>query len=438
MSEKNVKESASSSSWFVKEMDTNKIKDEAQVKFNERVQRMEDAVALKEPDRVPIAPMIGALPYFLDGTTYKDSMYNFDVAKKSLVKFYTDFQPDATTHLAFTSGRANEIAKSKMIDWPGRPGTKVPDFSTYQVMEYEYMTQEEYPELLSDFTGFMIRKYIPRAFPALKGLANINFVPSIILNTTPLASLYSSEAFEAYELLAKIGKEDALAAEASNAATNQLAALGFPPFMTGAGEVPFDIVGDYFRGTLATLTDQIECPDELEAVCYMLADLQIASWDYFKHAPLPVKRVFFPMHKGMDGFMSPEQYEKLYWKPLKKIILALADMGVTPVLYTEGKYYTRLQQLADVPKGKIIVHIEEADMVEAKRILGPVACLSGNMPIYMLEHGTKQQVIDECKRLIDICAPGGGYIFDTNGSIDNAKRENIEAMFDTVMTYGKR
>lgn len=437
MSDNNKKETASSS-WFVKDVSTENIEKSAQDLFNERIQRVEDAVALKESDRVPITPMLGALPYFLDNCTYKDSMYNYSRAGEALVKFYNDFKPDATTHLAFTSGRANEIAQSQMIDWPGRPGTRVPDFSTYQVHEREYMNQDEYPEVLNDFTGFMIRKYIPRAFPALKGLSDIRFVPSIVLNTTPLGSMYSPAAAEAYEILAKIGKEDAIAAEASSIVTNQLVANGFPPFMTGAGEVPFDIIGDYFRGTMATLTDQIECPDEMEAFCYRLADIQIESYSYFNHVPLPVKRVFFPMHKGMDGFMSDAMYEKLYWKPLKKIILALVDMGVTPVLYTEGKYFTRLEQLSDLPKGKAIVHFEQTDMVKAKKIVGDVACISGNLPIYLLEYGTKQQVIDECKRLIDICAPGGGYIFDTDGSIDNAKRENVEAMFDTVMTYGKK
>lgn len=88
--------------------------------------------------------------------------------------------------------------------------------------------------------------------------------------------------------------------------------------MTGVGEAPFDIIGDYYRGTLGALTDQLECPDMIEKACDMLADMQIASYDYFKAAPLPVKRVFFPLHKGMDGFMSPQQYEKLYWKPLKR------------------------------------------------------------------------------------------------------------------------
>lgn len=136
--------------------------------------------------------------------------------------------------------------------------------------------------------------------------------------------------------------------------------------------------------------------------------------------------------------MSPRQYEKLYWKPLKKIMLALIDMGVTPFIYTEGKYNSRLEQLADVPAGKVIYHFESVDMAQAKKILGNTACISGNLPIYLLEYGTKQQVIDACKSLIDTCAPGGGYIFDTNESIDNAKRENIEAMYDTVLNYGRK
>lgn len=406
--------------------------------YQERLKRVEDAIALKESDRVPIAPIFGALPYAMEGATYKDSMYNYDRASEALVRFYETFQPDAATHSGFTSGRANELAESSMIDWPGRPGTRVADFSTHQVIEREFMSQEEYPELIGDFTGFMLRKYIPRAFPALKGLSDINFVPSIVLSTTPLASLYSPQAQEAFSLLSKIGEEDNKAACATQAVSARLAEMGFPPFVTGAGEAPFDILGDYYRGTLGALADQLECPEEIEAACDMLADIQIASYSYFKTVPMPVKRVFFPLHKGMDGFMNPQQYEKLYWKPLKKIMLALIDMGVTPHIYTEGKYNTRLEQLADVPKGKVIYHFETADMKEAKRILGDIACISGNLPIYLLEYGTKQQVIDYCKDLIDTCAPGGGYIFDTNGCIDNAKRENLEAMFETVKTYGKK
>ena len=70
-------------------------------------------------------------------------------------------------HQGFNSRKANELAGSIMIDWPGRPGTRVPDQSTFQCMEFEYMLEDEYDEVLEDFTGSMLCKYIPRAYPNL-------------------------------------------------------------------------------------------------------------------------------------------------------------------------------------------------------------------------------------------------------------------------------
>ena len=39
--------------------------------------------------------------------------------------------------------------------------------------------------------------------------------------------------------------------------------------------------------------------------------------------------------------------------------------------------------------------------------------------------------------MLDVCAPGGGYIFDLNGCLENCKPENLEAMFETLEQYGK-
>lgn len=406
------------------------------LKFNERVQRVETAIALKEPDRIPLAPFFNSVVQHLNGSSYRDIYYDYRKAGDALIKFYEQYPMcDAHTFAGFTSGRANELAGSVMIDWPGRPGTRVSDTSSHQVIEHEFMLPEEYPELLSDYTGFMLKKYIPRAFPNLKAFANINFTPTIVLSTSLLGSLYTPEIQEAHKLLAEIAKADDEAATLSFEYINKLSAMGMPPMLTGVSEAPFDILGDYFRGTVGILEDQVEYEEEIMAACDMFADQQIAALQYFSSAPLPVKRCFFPLHKGMDGFMSPRQYEKLYWKPLKKIIMALIDMGVTPIIYTEGKYDTRLEQLADVPKGKVIYHFESVDMKEAKRILGKVACISGNIPSMLLEFGTKDEVVDYCKYLIDTCAPGGGYIFDTNSSLENAKRENLDAMFETFENY---
>ena len=80
--------------------------------------------------------------------------------------------------------------------------------------------------------------------------------------------------------------------------------------------------------------------------------------------------------------------------------------------------------------------IKKVDFAEAKRVLGDVACIAGGMPTEHLMHGDRQRVVDETKRLIDLLAPGGGYIMSNSLALDQVKTENMEAWKDTVFSYG--
>ena len=408
--------------------------------FAERLNRVETAIKLGTPDRVPLAPFFSSYLQRSNGSSYKDIYYNYEQAGEAALKFYAEHPMiDAATFAGFTSGRALELSRFQTIDWPGRPGTICDDYSSHQVIEKEYMSQEEYPEMLKDFTGFMLRKYIPRAYPALKGFEKFAAIPTVVLSNSMLAPFYSPEALEAYQTLAKIAEEEAKTAAITGKYMGALAAMGFPGFMSGISEAPYDILGDYFRGTMGIFEDLIdeEMEEYMVQACDMFADQQIQALQYFRYVDMPVKRVFFPLHKAMDGFMSDDQYDKLYWKPLKKIMMALIDMGVTPFIYTEGPYDTRLDHLMDVPKGKVLYHFEKVNMKEAKWKLGGIACISGNLSISNLEFGKKETVVRETIELLETCMPGGGYIFDFDGSVENANPENLDAMFETLDKYGK-
>jgi uroporphyrinogen decarboxylase len=55
-----------------------------------------------------------------------------------------------------------------------------------------------------------------------------------------------------------------------------------------------------------------------------------------------------------------------------------------------------------------------------------------------LNNGTPQQVADEVKQIIDILAPGGGFVFAPVHNIqDDVSPENFWAMWDTLQQYGK-
>jgi uroporphyrinogen-III decarboxylase len=152
---------------------------------------------------------------------------------------------------------------------------------------------------------------------------------------------------------------------------------------------------------------------------------------------LGIPRCFIPLHKGIDGFMSPKQFDTFYWPTLKKLILALIDQNIVPIVLWEGDCTSRLETIADIPKGKAIYWFERTDMHRAKEVLDGKVCIMGLMPSAVMCIGSPQDVRDYCKRLIDVVGKGGGYILNCDiGIPDEAKPENVRAMVYFTREYG--
>ena len=77
------------------------------------------------------------------------------------------------------------------------------------------------------------------------------------------------------------------------------------------------------------------------------------------------------------------------------------------------------------------------DLALAKKELGDIACLMGGFPVYTVKYGNPKQIDEEVKKTLDIMAPGGGYLFATGYSMEDAPQENLEALFEAVEKYGK-
>ena len=181
--------------------------------------------------------------------------------------------------------------------------------------------------------------------------------------------------------------------------------------------------------------DVHEFPNELKQAVEKITDMNVERIvKLFKSRG--AKRIFIPLHCGVDEFMSPQAYEEFYWPCLKRCILTVIDNEMTPVVFCEGNYNTRLNTISDVPKGKVVYMFEKVDIKKAKDTVGKVAAICGSVPNALLAFGTKEQVIEETKRQIDILAPGGGFIMDCSIMLDNAKHENMQAWRETTLEYG--
>jgi uroporphyrinogen-III decarboxylase len=134
--------------------------------------------------------------------------------------------------------------------------------------------------------------------------------------------------------------------------------------------------------------------------------------------------------------MSDKAFEKFYWPSLKKTINAFIDEGILVTLFAEGSYETRLDSVNEFPKGAVQWLFDRTDMGKAKKALGDKCCIAGNVPTSLMATGTPKQVKEYCKKLIETCAPGGGYILACGAAIDNGKVENVRAMIDSAKEYG--
>ena len=417
---------------------------ENQKKFDEKLKRVNDAIALKQPDRVPISPPPELYPVFNAGFTMAEVVYDVSLEKMRTAskKFLTDFDPDtAWAPIGFIlagEGPAFDLCKQKNLRWAGMPGDVIDKNSIQQFIEYPLLLDDEFDEFFSDRLGWTLKKALPRASGIFEPLANLMVEAGYSnLAARMLASQLSTP--EAKEMIKNLWAVEefyqAYDAKAGLVA-QEIMEMGYPITIGGMLTVPFDDYSDYLRGTIESLSDLYERPEavekyieaKLEADLYYLASLKGVNEG---------SHIFMPLHKGMDGFMSDEHYRKYYWNHLQKIILAIIVSGHVPYIYTEGKYNTRLDCLAEVPPGKVFYHFEEVDMALAKKKLGGIACISGGFRSTMLDWSTPDKVKDEVKRLLDVCAPGGGFLFATSCGIGNAKRENVEAMFETVREFGK-
>jgi hypothetical protein len=406
--------------------------------YKARVQRILDAVYLKKPDRVPVFPMTGFFGAYYAGYTPYDVMYDYDKLFSSFKKYVVDMEPDA--HGSVTTsppGRLHDILDYKLYAWPGHGVAKE---ASYQCKEGEYMKASEYDALIDDPTNYFLSGWLPRVMGALDGLKML----TPFTNMTEMYGGFTGAAFVPFGLPPVQAALKAMM-EAGNEALKwigtvagygaEMTTLGFPGFFGGGTKAPFDTIGDTLRGTRGIIMDMYRQPKKLiramEQITPIMVKMGVSN---AKLNGCPV--VFIPLHKGADGFMSDEQFKKFYWPTLKDLIMGLINEGCIPFPWAEGGYNSRLKVIKDVPKGKVIWGFDTTNMAEAKKLLGDISCIGGNMSIATLAVGTTQDVKDSVKKLVNDCAKGGGYIMISGAVIENVPPANVKMMIDATKEYG--
>ncbi|HVN97717.1 MAG TPA: uroporphyrinogen decarboxylase family protein [Syntrophorhabdaceae bacterium] len=404
--------------------------------YAEREKRYADAIALRTPDRVPIAVSFAFFPARYCGFTHADMMYDLDKVWEAQLKTTIDFAPDMAQN-PFGSrgiGPLLDILDFQQLKWPGR---QLPADVSFQFVEGEYMKADEYDHFLSDTSDFMVRKYWPRLCGELKAfeqLPPIHTIISYYLGLVGFGAFGMPEVQSALKTLMKAGEEIIKSRSYAQRFNEKLKEEGFPSLAGGGTQAPFDTLGDFFRGTKGLMLDMYRRPQLVEKACekllpYML-EMALAGAKRSGNT-----KILIPLHKGLDGFMSLEQFKRFYWPTFRELMIGIINEGLNPCPFWEGDCTSRLEFIKDIPPAKACYSFEATDMTKAKDILGDGICIKGGLPISVLATGTPEDVKAHCKKLIDHCGRGGGFIMDASTGLDDAKPENVKMMFEFTKEY---
>jgi len=404
-------------------------------KYKERATRMIKAIKMEVPDRVPVHIPGGSIVAYNAGYTYKELLYDYSKIKPAFIKWLEDYDQDSNDPPGLFSGRAYELLDYKVNKWPGHG---LPDTaSLHNFVEQEYMQADEYDLFMKDPFDFGLRKFTPRTWGAFAPLAGIpslssyHGLPQRLMGMCldpaiqKLAKAICEAAREQVELQKVTGECAMIALEA-----------GYPPLMGGIMLAPFDTVADMLRGTRGSVLDMYRQPEKLLEALELIADESMKSAVGMTNmATSPI--VFVPMHKGDDSFMSVKQFEKFYWPTFRKLLLGVVNEGCVPMMVIDGSYNEeRLRIISELPRSSCVWTMEKTNMFKAKEILGDSACIAGNVTAVQLYTQTPAAIKEYCRKLIEVCGKGGGYILSLGSGVDKCDPANLRAIMEARDEYG--
>jgi uroporphyrinogen-III decarboxylase len=409
----------------------------ARLAHDTRWKRILDCVALRQPDRMPVALYATFWLAKYGGVTCKQLMYDHEKLCELAERAVLEFDPDAYSPMLVStaSGPSLDAIGFKQLQWPGHG---VGDNQPYQYLDREYMKAEEYDEFIFDPTGYYLHTYLPRVATAFEGFEELPHFPGLhyfrlVSGILPFAG---PRVRRALENVTRAAEEVERYAQRNAEFAQRMGSLGYPVTNGVTSVSPYDFIADYFRGARGIMTDLFRHKDKLLAA---LDKAQVFLLRYTVSAARasgnPV--VLIPIHWAPDAFMSDAQFRTFWWPPFRKMLLGMVEAGLIPMPLWEADCTKRLEIIRDIPPASCIYWFERTDMVKVREVLGDVVALRGNLGASLMTTGKPEDVDAAVKRLAeDVFRKGGKLILDCAFGIpDETPIDNVRAMFAAARKY---
>ena len=373
------------------------------------IERIEKAIRLEKPDRVPYVPIIDLFSTRYGGISQYDLLYDVGKADMALETTLKATGPIDGQNMSYAGlGRFLRLLTPNLPRVPGIDGVAVDE--PWQFVENCVMETEDYREMCE-------RGALPWLVEKLK----LNH-PDL---HTPLGFI---------KAFAGLGQDNVSIARS----VRRWRARGVETLVASNFTfTPIEYFSVHLRGFQQFTLDMYRHPDDIKAASKaMMKGAKIAGL-----VPMGlnrVRRVFMGGARTSPAFMTPPQFEDLALPEWRELVEFHHKLGITTILHLDGDWSTFMKYFADFPPRSCIMNLDGAtDMRAAKEILDGRMCLMGDVPATMLKLGEPEEVDEYCRLLIEDVGKDGGFILSSGCSIPvDSKAENVAAVSRAVQRYG--
>lgn len=269
-----------------------------------------------------------------------------------------------------------------------------PDNVSLTHLQKDKMNEDEYPELIDNFDSFMSKTLLPRKYPEL--FSEGKEKAQIALKTVVEEQIYNL-------VTGPFAKIDSITKTK----------YGVTGMFTGMMYVlhPLDILFDDFRGFKGTITDLRRRPKQVKEACDMLYEKKC---NHFTNISEPFPYAVAMPH--IPAYLNAKQFCEYYFPYMQDMYTNIAKAQSKVVLSLQGRWMHILDCYLEFPKDSCVIMVDDDDVIEVKHTVGVNQIIGGGIKLQNIRLSSFDENKDYAKKIIDSCAPGGGFIFTSDKS----------------------
>lgn len=383
-------------------------------------ERLETVLGGRVPDRVPCIPLVYYFAGSFAGVPTREFLTSMKSYRKAMDACFWEVGPwDAMYPLPITMDAPDfEITWGAGLGMrPSLPSGDPGDQGIMQATETEpLMGPDDYSSILGyDFPG--------KAYPLLRFMVEL---VARFCGEEPGPGFWVRRFIpHGLRLAGKFGVE-----------LERWRIRGVPFFVGFSLEAPFDTFS-MARGLTGFSIDLHRRGEEIRDATLKLAE----SMAYVARLACGItrnRRFLLLTHRSSNDFISPRHFERYAYPSVKYIAEYLASHGIAFGMHMDGNWDRNIEIMTDLPEGTYFQFDGRTDIFRAREILGDGFTLMGDVSANMLAFGSRTEVEDYCRRLIEEIGRNGRFILSSGCEVpSDAKPENVKAMIDSVKRFGR-